>query len=92
MSDITSKNCTHLRIFNDGLILDLCIEPSNSFGMLFPSIPLGSLIKLGNIRDLKAKGLIEVETVDCFGLEYKRYTISEFGKQVFEEYKNDCSK
>lgn len=92
MSEITSKNYTHLSIFHNGLVLDLCVEPSNSFGMLFPSIPLGTIINIGSISNLKAKGLIEVKTVYCFGVEYKRYMISEFGQNIFEEYKNDYSK
>jgi len=92
MEKLTSNNYAHLRIFNDGLLLDLCVEPSNFFGKLLPSLPLGAIIKLGSIRDLKAKGLITVKTIFSFGLEYKRYFISELGRKVFEEYKNDCSK
>jgi len=92
MEKLTNNNYVHLRIFNDGLQLDLCVEPSNAFGGLFPSLPLGAIIKLGSIRDLKAKGLIIGETIFNYGLEYKRYFISDFGKKVFEEYKNDFSK
>lgn len=92
MEKLTNNNYAHLRIFNDGLTLDLCVEPSNFFGKLFPSIPLGAIIKLGSIRDLKAKGLIVGETIFNLRLEYKRYSISELGKKVFEEYKNDGSK
>ncbi len=92
MNHLTNNNYRHLRIFNDGLLLDLCIEPGNYFGKLFPSLPLGSIIKIGSIRDLKAKGLIKSETVFYYELEYKRYTISDLGKTLFEEYKNDCSK
>ena len=92
MEKLTNNNYAHLRIFNDGLQLDLCIEPGNFFGKIFPSFPLGAIIKLGSIRDLKAKGLIIGETIFNLRLEYKRYSISELGKKVFEEYKNDCSK
>lgn len=92
MAKLTVNNYAHLRIFNDGLKLDLCIEPCNTFGHLFPPLPLGQLIKLGSIRDLKAKGLIEGKTIECFGVEYKRYSISEFGKTIFEAYKNEHSK
>lgn len=92
MSSITNNNYAHLRIFNDGLLLDLCVEPSNYFGKLFPSLPLGTIIKIGSIRDLKAKGLIKSETVFYYELEYKRYSISDLGKTIFEAYKNDCSK
>ena len=88
MSSLTNNNYAHLRIFNNGLLLDLCVEPSNYFGKIFPSLPLGGIIKLGSIRDLKAKGLIKVETVYCFELEYKRYSISELGKVLFLEYIN----
>ena len=92
MAKLTNTNYAYLRIFNDGLVIDLCIEPSNTFGRLFPSLPLGQLIQLGTIRDLKAKGLIEGKTVECFGVEYKRYSISDLGKETFERYKNDHSK
>lgn len=92
MSSITNNNYAHLRIFNDGLLLDLCVEPSNHFGRIFPSLAQGILIKLGSIRDLKAKGLIKAETIFKYGVEYKRYTISKLGKKVFGEHKNDCSK
>ncbi|MFT6902333.1 MAG: hypothetical protein ACJAXS_002543 [Colwellia sp.] len=63
MSNLTNNNYAHLRIFNDGLQLDLCVEPSNVFGKLMPSLPLGAIIKLGSIRDLKAKGLIIGKTI-----------------------------
>jgi hypothetical protein len=92
VNNLTNNNYAHLRIFNDGLQLDLCVEPSNVFGKLMPSLPLGAIIKLGSIRDLKAKGLIIGKTIFHYGLEYKRYFISELGKKTFEEYKNDYSK
>jgi hypothetical protein len=92
MEKLTNNNYAHLRMFNDGLKLDLCIEPSNAFGHIFPSLALGAMIKIGSIRDLKAKGVIIGKTILMHGLEYKRYSISEFGKTVFEEYKNACSK
>jgi len=91
MNHLTNNNYRNLRIFNDGLLLDLCIEPGNYFGKLFPSLPLGTIIKHGSIRDLKAKGLIKSETIFCYALEYKRYSISELGRKLFKEYKNDCS-
>ena len=92
MEKLTNNNYAHLRILNDGLHLDLCVEPSNAFGKIFPSYALGTIIKMGSIRDLKAKGVIVGKTILMHGLEYKRYSISEFGKTVFEEYKNACSK
>ncbi len=92
MEKLTNNNYAHLRIFNDGLTLDLCIEPSAAFGRIFPSFALGGIIKLGSIRDLKAKGVIIGKTILKYGVEYKHYSISEFGKTVFEEYKNACSK
>ncbi len=92
MSTLTHNNYAHLRMFNDGLHIELCIEPSSVFGRLFPSMPLGIIIKMGSIRDLKAKGLIIGKIIFHHGLEYKRFCISEFGKTVFEEYKHDCSK
>ena len=88
---LTNNNYAHLRIFNDGLLLDLCLEPCAKFGRLLPSLPLGQIIKLGSIRDLKAKGLIVGEPYFRQGVEYKRYTISELGQSTFEKYKNDCS-
>lgn len=91
MEKLTNNNYAHLRMFNDGLLIDLCVEPSNYFGKLFPSLPHGTIIKLGSIRDLKAKGLINVETIFKYSVEYKRYFVSELGKKLFEEYKNGCS-
>ncbi|MDT0605040.1 hypothetical protein [Thalassotalea castellviae] len=92
MSSVTPNNYFHLRLLYQGLTTDLCIEPSNSFGLLFPSRLEGAIIKLGSITNLKAKGFITEETIKHTGLEYKRYAISDLGKKVFEEYKNDCSK
>jgi hypothetical protein len=91
MEKLTNNNYAHLRILNDGLHLDLCVEPSNAFGKIFPSLALGAVIKMGSIRDLKAKGLIARKTIIHYGLEYKRYFISELGIQVFEEYNNASS-
>ena len=88
---LTNNNYAHLRIFNDGLLLDLCLEPCAKFGKLLPSIPLGLIIKLGSIRDLKAKGLIVGVPYFRQGVEYKRFTISELGKSTFEKYKYACS-
>ena len=88
---LTNNNYAHLRIFNDAKLLDLCLEPCARFGKILPSMPLGQLIKMGSIRDLKAKGLIEGEPYFRLGVEYKRFTISELGKSTFEKYKNDCS-
>jgi hypothetical protein len=92
MSLITNNNYAHLRLFFQGMTTDLCIEPCNKFGRLFPSRPEGSIITLGAITNLKAKGLIKKETIEHFGLEYKRYAISDFGKEIFERYSNDHSK
>jgi len=92
MTQLTASNYAHLRIFYSGLQLDHCIEPCNTFGRLFPSLPLGQLIKLGSLRDLKAKGLIKGEYIECLGVEYKRYSISELGKTIFEAHKNEHSK
>jgi hypothetical protein len=78
-------------MLKEGLLLDLCVEPSATFGKIFPSLPQGQMIKRGAIRDLKAKGLIQGETIFVFGVEYKRYSISTEGKKVFEEYSNGSS-
>lgn len=88
---ISNNNYAHLRILNDGVLLDLCLEPCAKFGSILPSKPQGLLIKLGSIRDLKAKGLIVGEPYFRQGVEYKRYTISELGQSTFEKYNNDCS-
>lgn len=88
---LTNNNYVHLRILNDGVLLDLCVEPCTKFGHILPSKPQGLLIKFGSIRDLKAKGLIVGEPYFRQGVEYKRYTISELGQFTFEKYKNDCS-
>lgn len=92
MSSITSNNMFYLRLFYQGITTDLCIELGDSFGRLFPSKAEGILIKKGELRNLKANGLITEEMVKVIGLDYKRYVISDFGRKMFEEYKNDCSK
>lgn len=81
----------HLRLFYQGLKTDLCIELGDSFGRLFPSKAEGIMIKRGGLRNLKAKGLITEEMIKVFGLDYKRYVISDLGRETFEEYKNDSS-
>jgi len=88
---LTNNNYAHLRILNDGLRLDLCVEPCAKFGRILPSQPLGRIIKIGSIRDLKAKGLIVGEPLFRQGVEYKRFIISDLGKSTFEKYSNDCS-
>jgi len=88
---ITNNNYAHLRILNDGVLLDLCLEPCTKFGNIIPSKPLGQIIKLGAIRDLKAKGLIVGEPYYRQGVEYKRFTISKLGKSTFEKYNNACA-
>lgn len=70
-------------------MLDMCVEPGVKIGRVLPSMPLGQIIKIGAIRDLKAKGLIVGEPYFRQGVEYKRYTISDLGKSTFEKYKND---
>jgi hypothetical protein len=88
---LTNNNYAHLRILNDGVLLDLCIEPCTKFGKILPSAPLGQIIKLGSIRDLKAKGLIAGEAFFRQGVEYKRFTITPLGQELFEKYNNACA-
>jgi hypothetical protein len=72
IDELTINNYAHLRILNDGLILDLCVEPCAKFGHILPSKPLGQIIRLGAIRGLKGKGLIEGVPFFRQGVEYKR--------------------
>lgn len=88
---LTNNNYAHLRIFHSGLHIDLCIEPGSNFGCLFPSMPVGILIKQGSLSALKAKGVIESETRFHQRVEYKRFTITDFGKATFERYNHACS-
>jgi len=92
MSELTNNNYIHLRLLSQGVTLDMCIEPSNKIGKIFPSRPDGLMVNVMAIANLKAKGLVRDEIIKCFGLEYKRYSISDFGKETFEEYKSACSK
>jgi len=38
------------------------------------------------LRDLKAKGLISGKTITILAIEYKRFSINEFGIETFKEY------
>jgi len=88
---LTNNNYAHLRILASGVHIDLCIDPGSNFGCLFPSMPMGHLIKLGSLGALKAKGVIESESLFHQCVEYKRFTITDFGKVIFERYNNACS-
>ncbi len=91
IGNLTTNNCTHLRLFNTGLKVDLCVEPCAKFGRIFPSKPEGAIVKLGSIRELKAKGLIVGELYVQQSVEYKRFTISPLGQELFKKYNDACA-
>ena len=80
-----------VKSFYSGLILDLCIEPSSRFGMLYPSTIQGSRMTLNDIRKLKCQNLLDESFINVKGLEYRRYTINALARKLFEEDKNDFS-
>lgn len=93
MTKLTNNSYFHLRCFYQGLYIDYCIDLcSGAFERFTPSDPIGTIIKRKDLRPLKVNGLIEDHLEVVFGVRYLRYLISDLGKKVFEEYKNDCSK
>ncbi|OKY25231.1 hypothetical protein [Thalassotalea sp. PP2-459] len=93
MTKLTSNNYFHLRCFYHGLSISYCIELcSGAFERFTPSESIGVIIKRKDLRPLKVNGLIEDRLEVIMGVRYLRYSISDLGIKVFEEYKNDCSK
>ena len=86
MPNYTSNNLNCLRWFYDGLNADVCIELGNTFGKIINNRSEELSIKKGDLRDLKAKGLITGKTITILAIEYKRFSISEFGIKTFKEY------
>jgi hypothetical protein len=91
MTDVKSVQ-PYLNYFNQGLVVDLCIDLSNQFGQLFQSKPTRHAIDRRHLRMLKARGFIESQLVVCFGVEYKRYVISALGRKFAKECQYASSK
>ena len=92
MEKLTSNQATHLRWFSNGHHIDLCIDICNQLGRFFPSDPLGQIIKQSQLQALFIRGFLKREFIEIHRISYWRFTLSESGKQYFEEYKNDSSK
>lgn len=86
MPNYTSNNLNYLRWFYNGLNADVCIELGNTFGQIITNRNEDLSIKKGDLRDLKAKGLISGKTITILAIEYKRFSINEFGIKTFKEY------
>ena len=93
MSNLSPSDYFNLRNFYDGLTISKCIDVcAPEFERYQPSKPIGDIIKTKNLRDLKKFGLIVDDIVSSFGTRYLRFSISEQGRKVFEEYRNAHSK
>lgn len=92
MEKLEFRLASSLRWFASENHMDVCIELSNQLGRFFPSEADGRLIKLGQIRDLAARGFISRALHNSLGVCYWRYTISELGRSTFKEYTDACSK
>ena len=89
---LASNLAFSLRWFSNGHHIDVCIDICNQIGRFFPSEPIGQIIKQGQIRDLFARGFLVKELIESFGISYWRFSVSDSGKQHFEEVIYDCSK
>jgi DNA-binding XRE family transcriptional regulator len=92
MAKLSSNLIFSLRWFSMGHTLNICIDICNVFGKIEPSEAIGKIIKLSQIRDLFIRGYLIKELVENRGVNYWHFSVSESGKEYFEEYKNDCSK
>jgi hypothetical protein len=86
---ITKAMKNHLKTFIDGGLVYLCVEPCSQFGsvsvLMDGKLNMSNCPKHGELGQLKAKGLLTVECIFIYGVEYRQYTISELGKKVFME-------
>lgn len=89
MTDLPSNLAFSLRWFSYGNHIDLCIDICNQLGKLFPSEPVGQIIKKSQIHSLLVRGFLEKELTNSFGISYWRIRISAAGKQYFEEHNHD---
>jgi hypothetical protein len=92
MTKLSSNLAFPLRWFSNGHHIDVCIDICNQIGRFLPSEPLGIIIKQSQLQALFVRGFLDIEFTESFGISYWRFSVSESGKQYFEEYKNDCSK
>ncbi|WNC68172.1 hypothetical protein RI845_16800 [Thalassotalea nanhaiensis] len=89
---ITPSISPCLKWFLNGHHLDFCVDVCGQFGHTLPSVPDGNFIKKGNLRDLQAKGYITKENTYIFGVQYSRFTITEFAKKFFKGNVNDFTR
>jgi len=70
----------------------VCIDICNQIGRFLPSDPVGQIIKQSQLQTLFVRGFLIKEFTESFGISYWRFSVSESGKQYFEEYKNNAFK
>jgi len=92
MTKLSSNLTFSLRWFSSDHHIDVCIDIGNKFGRLLPSEPVGLIFKQSQLQALYVRGFLVKKLTESFGICYWRFSVSESGKQYFEEYKNDCSK
>lgn len=88
MKILPSNLMFSLRWFSQGNHIDLCIDICNQLGGLFPSEPLGQIIKKSQIQGLLVRGFLQKELTVSFGISYWRIRVSDAGKKHFEEHNN----
>lgn len=88
MNNLPSNLMFSLRWFSQGNHIDLCIDICNQLGRLFPSEPVGQIIKKSQIQGLLVRGFLEKELTESFGISYWRIRVSDAGKKHFEEQNN----
>jgi len=91
MTKLSSNLAVSLRWFSNGHHINVCIYICNQIGRLSPSEPFGQIIKQSQVQALFVRGFLVKEFTELLGISYWRFSISESGKKVFEEYKNACS-
>ena len=88
MTKLPSNLMFSLRWFSQGNHIDLCIDICNQLGRLFPSEPVGQIIKKSQLQALLVRGFLEKELTNAYGISYWRIRVSDAGKKHFEEHNN----
>lgn len=92
---ITNAMKKHLKTFVDGGLVYLCVEPCNQFGsvsvLIDGKLNNSNCPKYGELGQLKAKGLLSAQSLFIYGVEYRQYTISEYGRKLFQEVSHEAA-